>query len=108
MAEVYLGIANLKVLHKALKSVADKWYPFGEALKLNKTTLDGLRSNDMDSSTQLLLVLSHYLNGTKQVPNPTKADVVTALKKIGFDDVASDLERYYITTTSEGNCMLRL
>ena len=105
MAEVYLGIANLKVLYETLQSAADRWYPFGEALKINKTTLDGLKSNDMDCSTLLLLVLSHYLSGTKQLPNPTKADVVAALRKVGFDDVASDLERNPIKATSEGNCL---
>lgn len=85
--EVYLGIASLRLLHQKLESVADKWYLFGEALRIKKTTLDGLRSNDMDNSTQLLLVLSHYLNVTKQ--NPTKTDVVAAIRKIGSDDVAS-------------------
>lgn len=94
--EEYLGIRHLKRLQKELESVTDRWYSFGEALKIAKSKLDEYESNDLDNSTQLLLVLSHYLNGTEQVPTPTKAHLVAALKEVDYGDVASALEKHHI------------
>lgn len=78
--------------------VINKWYDFGEALEIDKPTLDGFKSSNMDNYTELTLVLSHYLNGTY----PTKERVVTALRLVGCDTAATDLEKYAIVTTGEG------
>ena len=90
------------MLNEELRSAGDRWYPFGEALKIEKNTLNELGSNDMDSSTQLLLVLSHYLNGTKQVPYPTRRGMVAALREANFNSEANAVEKCRFTTTNEG------
>ena len=100
--EVYLNVSYLNTLKRALAPVADKWYSFGEALKVEKSTLDGLGCNKMDSSTQLLLVLSHYLSGTAEVPYPTRRGMVAALREANFNIEANAVEKCDFTTTSRG------
>ena len=97
--EVHLNLGYLTTLKKALESVAEKWYSFGEVLKVGKATLDELESNNMDSSTLLLLVLNHYLSG---VPNPTKTGMVAALRAANFIEEANAVEKCLCTTTSGG------
>ena len=94
-----MGIHHLAMLNRELQSAANRWYPFGEALKIHKTTLDELESNNTDNSTLLLLVLSHYLSG---VPNPTKTGMVAALRAANFIEEANVVERCLCTTTSGG------
>lgn len=94
---VCLDNAHLKSVLVLLESVAERWYQFGQALKVDKTVLDGIERTDCDSSTQLILVLNRYLEA-----NPTKADLVTALRAIGCDSEATTLENSQITITSGG------
>jgi pyrroloquinoline quinone (PQQ) biosynthesis protein C len=68
------------------------WYQLGEALGINEESLDKYSSHSPEESIKEML--DQWLRGG---PRRTWRDVADALKKIGLEQLASDIEKVYET-----------
>ena len=89
---------NLDTLLIQVKAAAtSRWYQLGEALGIQKESLDRYSSRSPEES--ILEMLDQWLrNGPRK---PTWRDVADALKKIGLEQLASDIEKAYETGESK-------
>ena len=92
------NILNLDTLLIQVKAAATPmWYQLGEALGINKESLDRYSSHSPEES--IIEMLDQWLrNGPRK---PTWRDVADALKKIGLEQLASDIEKVYETGESK-------
>ena len=88
------GLLNLDSLLIQLKAeVTPKWYQFGEAVGVDKETLN--KYQEYPDSQCIIEVLDFWLrNHTGQ---PTWREVAEILRGIGLQQLASDIEKVYET-----------
>ena len=78
--------------------VTEKWYQFGKAIGVGGTTLDKYASYPPEQN--MIEVCDYWLrNHTGQ---PTWNEVAAALRQIGFQQLARDIENIYET----GSCLV--
>ena len=70
-----------------------KWYQFGEALCIDKDTLD--KYTNYPPEVCIVEVLDYWLRN--QYDKPTWRDVAMALKKIGLQQLSEDILMRYKT-----------
>ena len=73
--------------------VTPKWYEFGEAIGVVKEVLDKWTQCPPEQS--IIEVCDHWLRNCDG--QPTWRMVAEALKKVGFQQLASDIEKVYET-----------
>ena len=85
---------NLDTLLIQIKAAAtSRWYQLGEALGNNKESLDRYSSHPPEES--IIEMLDQWLrNGSRK---QTWRDIADALKKIGLEQLANDVEKVYET-----------
>ncbi len=85
---------NLDTLLIQIKAAATPmWHQLGEALGIDKESLDRYSSHPPEES--IIEMLDQWLRGGPQ--RRTWRDVADALKKIGLEQLASDIEKVYET-----------
>ena len=70
-----------------------EWYKFGQALSIEKKLLDGYLSYPPEQN--IIEVCDKWLRN--HTGKPTWREVAEALKKIGFQEMAHDIEKIYET-----------
>ena len=86
-----LNLDTLLIQVKA--ATTSRWYQLGGALGISKELLDRYSSHSPEES--IIEMLDQWLrNGPRK---PTWRDVADALKKIGLEQLASDIENVYET-----------
>lgn len=73
--------------------ITPKWYEFGEAFEVEKEALDKWAQYPPEQN--IIEVCDHWLRNC--VGQPTWIKVAEALKKNGFQQLASDIEKVYRT-----------
>jgi hypothetical protein len=85
---------NLDTLLIQIKAAATPlWYQLGEVLGIDKESLDRYSSHPPEES--IIEMLDQWLRSGPQ--RRTWRDVAEALKKIGLEQLASDIEKVYET-----------
>ena len=85
---------NLDTLLIQIKAAAtSRWYQLGEALGINKESLDRYSSHPPEESI-IEMLDQWFRNGPRK---QTWRDVADALKKIGLEQLANDIEKVYET-----------
>ena len=74
-------------------TVTSKWYQLGEALGVNKESLERYSTHPLEES--IIEMLDQWLRSGPQ--RRTWRDVSNALRKIGHQQLASDIEKVYET-----------
>ena len=88
---------NLDTLLIQIKvAVTSRWYQLGKALGVNKESLDKYSTHPPEES--IIEILDQWLRSGQQ--RRTWKDVSDALRKIGHQQLASDIEKVYVTGIS--------
>ena len=88
---------NLDTLLIQIKAaVTLRWYQLGEALGVNKESLDRYSTHPLEES--IIEMLDQWLRSGSQ--RRTWREVSAALRKIGHHQLASDIEKVYETGIS--------
>ena len=74
-------------------AVTSRWYQLGEALGIDKESLDRYSSHPPEES--IIEMLDRWLRNGQE--KRTWRDVADALKKIGLQQLANDIEKVYDT-----------
>ena len=74
-------------------AVTSRWYQLGEALGINEESLDQYSSNPPEES--IIEMLDQWLRSGPQ--RRMWRDITDALRKIGQQQLASDIEKVYET-----------
>ena len=74
-------------------AVTSRWYQLGEALEVDKDVLD--KCTNYPSEESIVEILDQWLRNFHG--RPTWRDIATALRKIGLQQLANDIEMVYET-----------
>jgi hypothetical protein len=75
--------------------ITPKWYEFGEAIGVEKEALD--KWTQYPPEQNIIEVCDHWLRNCGGHDQCSWIKVAEALKKVGFQQLASDIEKVYRT-----------
>ena len=81
------------VLRELYTKIADKWEDIGIFLSIIPGKLDAIKSSDSQSHNRLREMLKVWLQQVE--PAPTWKAMVKAIRDVGNDNLASELEKKY-------------
>ncbi len=94
-AGAYLSVNDLRVVHKALYRVRQKWHPIGLELDLELADLSNIKDQYANEGIDRCLMEMLVVWLKRLTPRPTWQSLVAALKEVTVDEkgVAADIEQ---------------
>ena len=87
----------LQQLLGALQQVSAEWYTLGIQLGYDADTLNIISANNFHKVEHCLRDL--LSNWRRKYPNKGWSDIISALRKMGRNDIANDVERQYLSSS---------
>ena len=91
------GSLDLNMLLIQIREIKSHWYPYGEALGVSPKLLDEVKGMQLEDYDKLVEVLDAYFRTHSQDPPPTWREIAEALRVIGYEKMAVNIMKVYIT-----------
>ena len=91
------GSLDLNMLLIQIREIKSHWYAYGEALGVSPKTLDEIKEMQLEDYDKLVEVLDVFFHTHSQDPPPTWKEIAEALTVIGYEKMAVNIMKVYIT-----------
>ena len=91
------GSLDLNMLLIQIREIKSHWYAYGEALGVSPITLDDIKEMQLEDYDKLVEVLDVFFHTHSQDLPPTWKEIAEALRVIGYEKMAVNIMKVYIT-----------
>ena len=91
------GSLDLNMLLIQISEIKSYWYLYGEALGVSPKTLDEVKEMESEDYDKLVEVLDAYFRTHSRDPPPTWKEIAEGLRVIGYEKMAVNIMKVYIT-----------
>ena len=91
------GSLDLNMLLIQIRKIKSHWYAYGEALGVSPKMLDEIKEMQLEDYDKLVEVLDAYFRTHSLDSPPTWKEIAEALRVIGYEKMAVDIMKVYIT-----------